>query len=66
MVCVKTIDNEVNFVGNCTAESTANFFLIIVNFICRPFIEIKIFEKQFLALKKFSFFLKSDEQQEKN
>ena len=43
MVSVKTMDRKIDFVGNRIAESTANFFIIIQNFIT-PFTEIKIFE----------------------
>ena len=52
LVSVKTIGREIDFVGNCIAESTA-FFYNYPTFISTPFIQIKIVENPFLALKKF-------------
>ena len=53
VVWVKTICRKIDFVGNRNAESTRYFFLIILNFISKLFIKIKIFEKRFLVLKSF-------------
>ena len=50
---MKTMGRNIGFVGNCMAESTVYFFVLILNIIFKAIIEIEIFEKQFLALKKF-------------
>ena len=42
MVSLNTLGCKIDFVGDCVAESTAYFFVIIPNFILRPIIE-KIF-----------------------
>ena len=47
-----TIEGNIDFVGDCIAESTAYFFVIILDFIFTPLIEIKIFERRCLAFKK--------------
>ena len=54
VVSVMTIGCKFDFMGKFIAESTDYFFVLIVKFIFTDFIEIKIFEKQFHALKKFS------------
>ena len=46
-------DRRIDFVKNFFAESMAHFFIIILTFILTPFIEMKTFEEQFFALKKF-------------
>ena len=55
MVSVETIGRRIDFARYSIAESTAFIFVIFLNFIFTPIIEIKIFEKQFFALKKFSY-----------
>ena len=46
-------DRESDFSGNIIAESTAYFFFILLNLIFTSFIEIKIFEKQFITWQEF-------------
>ena len=50
---MKTLRLKIDFVRNFIAKLTAYFSIIILNFIFTHFIEIKIFEKKFLASKKF-------------
>ena len=56
MVSLKIIGRLIDFLAICTAESTEyrilSSFLIILNIILKSFLEIKIFEKHFLDLKK--------------
>ena len=49
---------KIDYTGNFKAELTAYFFIIIPNFILKPFIQISIFGKTIFALK--SLFLKAD------
>ena len=46
---------EIDFVGNPISGSAAWFFIIISKFITTPIFEIKIYEKNSLAPKKFIF-----------
>ena len=41
MVFAKTIGRKIDFARNCMAESTAYFFVIILDFILTSFIKIK-------------------------
>ena len=41
---MKTIGRKIDCLGNCIAEQTG-FFIIILNFVLTPFIETKIFDK---------------------
>ena len=50
---MNTSGRKIDFVGNCIPESTAYFFIKTLKLIFTHFIEIRIFEKQFLALKNF-------------
>ena len=52
---MNTSCQNVDFVGNSIAESNAYLFVNTLKFIFTHFIEIRIFEKQFLALKKILF-----------
>ena len=49
---MKTISRKIDFLGDWIAEPPAYIFAIIRNLTFTPFIGIKIFKKQFLALKK--------------
>ena len=42
---MKTIGRNIGFLGNCMAESTVYFFVLILNIIFKAMIEIEIFEK---------------------
>ena len=42
VVNMKIIDHKIDFVGSCNAGPIVYFFVIILNFILRNFIEIKI------------------------
>ena len=52
MISAKKIKLKIDVIGNLITESTIYFFVIILNFIFTPLIEIEIFEKQFFALTK--------------
>ena len=47
----QTMGRKINFVGNCIADSTAYFFIIILCLIFTPFIEIKIKKNTSLVQK---------------
>ena len=59
MVSVKTNGHEIDLFENYMAESAAYVFVIILIFILRAIIEIKIFEKAFFEK---IWFLKGDVQ----
>ena len=52
MFSVKTIGREIDFLDYCIADKTVFFIVLILYIIFTFSIEIKIFKKLFLALRK--------------
>ena len=46
---MKIIGRKVDFVGNHMAGTTVYFFVLSIDFIFKPFIEIDFFEKRFFT-----------------
>ena len=51
MVSVKNRGRKIDFVGNCMTELSEYFFVIILNFILKPFIDTKFLKNNFLPWK---------------
>ena len=54
---METISREIDFVGKVSADSTAYFFVIILNYIFTPIVRIKTFEKIILCPEKMFIYI---------